>query len=102
MGVSLHNSNFYTRAALTGVSFTSAGFFGKPYMDCNDVNIVVSGGTCHANYVAIYQNYPGSSDSDRNVILIGDLGSQSISTGSNLVLQMSANSGIMQADDPNT
>ena len=102
MGVSLHNANFYTRKALTGVAFTSAGFFGKPFMDCDDVNIVVSGGTCDANFVAIFQNYPGSTDSDRNVVLIGDLGAQSIASGTNLVLQMSATNGILQADDPNT
>lgn len=98
-GATTGEANNYTRPSLTSVAI-DVSTPSQPKWTADNVNIEVSGGSLDANIVGIYAVSTGSDDSDTNMVVIANLGgTQSVTDGSNLVLDLSA--GISIGDDPN-
>jgi hypothetical protein len=88
----------YTRPTLTSVTLDT-GTAGKPLWKAANVNITAAA-ELQCNYVAIVAEWTGSDDSDKNIVCISNIGAQTVSDTTNLVLDFSA--GILQGDDPAT
>ena len=88
----------YSRPTLASVTLDVTGG-GTPIWKAANVNITAAG-ALSCNYAAIAAVWSGSDDGDTNIVCIANLGAQTVSDNTNLVLDLSA--GIIQADDPNT
>jgi hypothetical protein len=99
INASLGESNNYTRQSLTNVVVT-AGTGGKPLWSASNVNILVNGGTMHANIVGVYEDL-GGGDSASNLVALGQLGGNPYVVTNAVTLELNLEDGVFEGDDPN-